>query len=137
MAQTADALWFGTDGKGLLRLTDGLETFTVSDGLPSDKVRALLVGKDGRLWIGTRDGVARFESSPNRRAFRAPGAAARSAVAAIVEDRHANLWVGTEGAGIARITGGRVSVYGEAQGLTGAIVSLPVRGSGGEPLDRY
>ena len=37
--------------------------FTPSDGLPSSCVQALLQSEDGNIWIGTRQGLARFNGS--------------------------------------------------------------------------
>ncbi len=37
--------------------------FSPSDGLPSNCVQALLQSEDGNLWIGTRQGLARFNGS--------------------------------------------------------------------------
>ena len=38
-----------------------LATFTADDGLPSDIVNALLQTRDGFLWVGTSNGIARFD----------------------------------------------------------------------------
>ncbi|MES1242477.1 MAG: ATP-binding protein, partial [Acidobacteriota bacterium] len=48
------ALWFGTNGAGVIRLKDGRFTaVTRAQGLSSDVVRAIWIAPDGRLWIGT------------------------------------------------------------------------------------
>ena len=36
-------------------------TWTQSDGLPQDSIRSLAQTTDGFLWIGTDDGLARFD----------------------------------------------------------------------------
>ena len=95
MAETQGALWFATDGKGLLRLTDGIETFASKDGLANDTVRALLVGRDGSLWIGTRNGVNRFHGGRITR-IAGPWDTKLQPVSSLAEDRHGNVWVGTD-----------------------------------------
>lgn len=64
------SLWAGTDA-GVVRYVNGKQqaTFTVSEGLPSNQVRTLLIDHDGNLWAGTDLGPAvlrgqRFEQAP-------------------------------------------------------------------------
>lgn len=100
--QTRDgAVWVGTWGGGLHRFADGrlLARYTIADGLPDDRVRALHEAADGALWVGTyrglaaiRDGrvVLREDGLGEVRAFaETRGGASRS--------RIPTLWVGTEG----------------------------------------
>lgn len=58
MAQSADTLWIGTAGAGLLRVdkaTRGIQRFTQANGLVSDNISALHLGA-GRLWVGCESG---------------------------------------------------------------------------------
>ena len=91
-------LWIGTHDGGLGRLApDGtLATFRHDpadpSSLPSDFVGALLLGADGRLWIGTdrglavTDGKGRFESA---------GGLGETEVLSLLEDPSGDLWIGT------------------------------------------
>ena len=120
MAESDEGLWIGTDGDGLLRLTDAIEVLTTRQGLSSDAVRALHLASDGSLWVGTRTGLdrlvgGRFVAVP------APQGA-WSAISALREDAQGNLWVGTRGGGLARLHGGTWSVLGEEQGLSSNVV---------------
>src|SRR5687767_10284004 len=38
-----------------------MRRWTAEDGLPKNTVLSLLQSRDGYLWIGTRDGLARFD----------------------------------------------------------------------------
>ena len=58
-------------------------------------------------------------------------------VRAIRRDRTGTLWVGTDGGGVARRTGGRFVVYRERDGLAGDNVRVHPRGPQGPPLDRH
>lgn len=56
--------WFGHTRKGIIVLNaDGSKalTLTTADGLPSDNVYALLTDLSGRVWIGTDQGLAKYE----------------------------------------------------------------------------
>ncbi len=62
LCQINDDVWIGTDA-GLSRFDLRNKTFTnytTSDGLPSNiiSIGCLLAASDGRLWIGTTDGIA-------------------------------------------------------------------------------
>ena len=37
------------------------ENWTVADGLPINTITALVQTRDGYLWLGTNDGVVRFD----------------------------------------------------------------------------
>ena len=64
LAVDADGVvWSGTWGGGLSRF-DGKKwtTYTVKDGLPGNHIFMLKIDeKDGKLWIGTNRGLARFK----------------------------------------------------------------------------
>ncbi|WP_165251334.1 ligand-binding sensor domain-containing protein [Paludisphaera soli] len=55
-------LWFGSDGQGAYRF-DGktLVRFTTKDGLSGDRVREFQEDGSGNLFIGTLDGVSKFD----------------------------------------------------------------------------
>ena len=57
------AVWFGTAGKGLGCLKDGvIRQFRKTDGLSSDYIECLHFAEDGALWIGTfGGGLNRFK----------------------------------------------------------------------------
>lgn len=116
-----------------------LRHYTSADGLPSDRVRALLRDSPGALWVATDEGLARFDG----RAFRTFGVVdglPHPETHALLESGDGDLWVGTAG-GLAvlalRGEGGTrftpvalvapaaheedVSVLALAEGLAGAI----------------
>ncbi|GAB5534295.1 MAG: hybrid sensor histidine kinase/response regulator transcription factor [Rubricoccaceae bacterium] len=63
-AEPDRVLWIGTDGGGLNRFDVEAETFehiTTADGLPNDVVYGVLSDDDGRLWLSTNRGLARYD----------------------------------------------------------------------------
>ena len=100
----AGVVWCGTWGGGLSRF-DGKEwkTWSTKEGLPGNHVFMLKQGKDGKLWIGTNKGLARFKD--NNEGFvvftKAQGLYADN-VFSMAEADDGSLWVGSFG-GVARI----------------------------------
>lgn len=89
-------------------------TYTVSvwetdDGLPQNSVISMVQTRDGYLWLGTLNGLVRFDgirftvfdptNTPNL-----PG----RRIVHLFEDSRENLWVGTESGGAAMVRQGRV-----------------------------
>ena len=111
LAQDANGdILVGTFHDGLLRIRDGrvIDAFTMARGLPSNEVRAVAAGRDGRLWIGTKQGVVVADGSRLRTYATAEGLPA-DFVQALFEDRRGAMWVGTA-SGIAVIHPHRVEV---------------------------
>jgi signal transduction histidine kinase/CheY-like chemotaxis protein/streptogramin lyase len=77
-----------------------------AQGLPSERVYALAQDTHGCLWVGTADGLARFDGS-RFEVFHHDPARADSLPGNVVQSLHADaagrLWVGLEGAGLAEV----------------------------------
>jgi len=89
-----------------------VDTWQAEDGLPQNSVTALAQTHDGYLWVGTQDGLARFDGvrfvvvhALNTSAIR------NSRVVQVFEDRRAALWVGTEDAGLVRLERGQFTAF--------------------------
>lgn len=81
-------------------------SFGPAQGLPSSQVSALALDQDGYLWVGTRDGLARFDGERFRLWQHAPddpGSLPGNAVQSLLVDAQNRLWVGTEGSGLAML----------------------------------
>jgi signal transduction histidine kinase/CheY-like chemotaxis protein len=114
LAQTPDgAIWFGTADGGLHRL-DGegqVTRFMPEPGdprsLPSASVTWLRTDREGRLWVGTYNGVARWTGRDFERVM--PELEPAPAVNALVLDHDGDMWIATvAGAFVHRAGSGRV-----------------------------
>jgi signal transduction histidine kinase/ligand-binding sensor domain-containing protein len=79
-----------------------LRTYRGADGLPPGQVRSLLQDRMGYLWVGTGDGLGRFDG----RRFVSYGlqdGLPHPSVTTMAEDRDGRIWIGTFGGGIARL----------------------------------
>ena len=94
IAQTPDGyLWLGAEF-GLLRF-DGVRAVPwqppTGEHLPSSSISSLLAARDGRLWIGTREGLASWKDG---KLTHYQGLAGQS-INALLEDHEGTIWVGT------------------------------------------
>jgi diguanylate cyclase (GGDEF)-like protein/PAS domain S-box-containing protein len=101
------SLWIGTRTKGLLRYRSGapLQNWRHDDAdpdsLPHNMVLSLREDSQGRLWIGTLDGLALLDPASGRLRRIATAAAAGSEphsgniVRTVYESRDGAIWVGT------------------------------------------
>ncbi|HEX8359751.1 MAG TPA: two-component regulator propeller domain-containing protein [Longimicrobium sp.] len=113
------ALWIGTYN-GLARLADGRFThFGPAQGLPDGYVLSLHQDRGGTLWVGTQAaGLYRLRGG---RFVPGPAQLAGQPVFRMTSDADGTLWAGTS-RGLARVRGGRVSVFTTRQGLHGNTV---------------
>jgi ligand-binding sensor domain-containing protein/two-component sensor histidine kinase len=130
LAARDGSVWFATDGSGLFRWKDGqwLENYDMSSGLPTNATRALLetVSPEGDsiLWVGTREGLARFEQGEWKvfnKASELPDDRVRSLIETVSDTGGRVLWVGTYG-GLSRLENGQWQTFNTSSGLPGNVV---------------
>ena len=103
----------------------------VEDGLPQNSIQTIRQTRDGYLWIGTEQGLARFDgtqftvfdskSAPQLRS---------SYIKTLLAGRDGSLWIGTR-PGLTQLKDGRFTTYGKGEGMSGDIVvSLAEDGDG-------
>ncbi len=82
-----------------------VERFGSEQGLPQSSVLAITQTRDGYLWVGTLDGLARFDGRRFTRFDRdnTPGLKSNS-IGKLFEDSQGNLWIGGEREGIALVS---------------------------------
>lgn len=89
------------------------------EGLFQPTIYSILQTRDGFLWLGTQDSLIRFDGMHFREFDEADQAGLRrTLVHALAQDDGGDLWVGSLGGGVARITAtGSVTRYTTKQGL--------------------
>jgi ligand-binding sensor domain-containing protein/signal transduction histidine kinase len=85
-------------------------------GLPENYVRALAQTRDGYLWVGSDDGVSRFDgvsffSLGLQEGFQS------GPVKVLFGDSRGALWIGSEGGGLSCWQGGKLTTYTVREGL--------------------
>lgn len=76
--------------------------FSVFDGLPSNRINAVAEDAQGYLWIGTRDGLARYDGV-GFRVWRVEDGLRDNFVWSLHVDAMDRLWVGTRSGGLAML----------------------------------
>lgn len=94
------------------------------DGLPQNTITAIAQTPDGYLWLGTREGLIRFDgvrftvfdsdTTPE---------ITQDQVVSLLADRQGRLWIGTWGGGLVRLEGGKFTRFSSEDGLPGDLVS--------------
>ena len=99
------------------------DTWYAKDGLPQNSVHAIEQTRDGYLWFGTEEGLARYDGVSFTVFDRGNTPAIRSNYTpCLTEGRDGSLWFGNLGGGLVRLKGGRFTRYGTEQGLTSTMV---------------
>jgi ligand-binding sensor domain-containing protein len=118
-----DNIWVGTETGGLQRLRWG-QVITVGreEGLSAEVVWTVREGRDGAMWFGTDGGLDRMLGGPPQPAYEKQMRGA--GVAALLEDRAGDLWVGTTGGGVLRFGPRGLVQYGKGDGLDQTMVRV-------------
>jgi ligand-binding sensor domain-containing protein/signal transduction histidine kinase len=118
-----------------------VRSWQTDEGLPQNSVHAIAQTPDGYLWVGTHEGLARFDGvrftlldEPAAPYLR------QSWITALCAGRDGSLWIASESNGVARLQAGALTQFKEADGLPGSQIqcllesedgSLWIGGDGG------
>jgi ligand-binding sensor domain-containing protein/signal transduction histidine kinase len=93
------------------------------DGLPQNRVQALAQTKDGYLWAGTSEGLARFDGLRFVVYDQSNTAAITdNSILSLEAAPDGSLWIGTEGGGLLHYAGGAFQSFGQKDGLTNGFI---------------
>ncbi|MBX7223582.1 MAG: response regulator [Blastocatellia bacterium] len=98
--------------------------FRKEQGLPANGILALAQTPDGYLWIGTFQGLARYDGL-SFRIYKPETEPAFTNPAAwkLLVSQDGSLWVGTNGGGLLRYRNNQWTGFGQAQGLRSEVVT--------------
>ena len=89
-----------------------VDAWSTEEGLPQSSVISVIQTRDGYLWLGTLNGLVRFDG--NRFTIfdenNTPGLSSERIVC-LFEDSHTNFWVGVDTAGVALVKNGNVKYF--------------------------
>jgi PAS domain S-box-containing protein len=124
----AGDLWVGTS-RGLYHYGPDLQRKEVL--FPKSQTNALLVDRQGSLWIGTNDlGLGRYQDGEFVFLQRNDGLGSDS-VKALFEDTEGSLWIATLG-GLSQLTDLKFPIFSNKEGLvSGSATSVAVSPQGG------
>lgn len=125
---TDGAIWAGFVGGGLHAIdpkTLQITRWGGDQGLPDDRIQALMVDRDGQIWAGTWSGLAvrragqsRFELAPGELALKG------RSINALYQDRRGHVWVGTQRGELLRQRGAVVEWLDQGDSGGGTVNAL-------------
>jgi PAS domain S-box-containing protein len=99
------------------------DIWTTENGLPQNSVLALAQTPDGYLWLGTEEGLVRFDgmrfvtfNKGNTPGFQS------NEVDALLVDHRGDLWIGTHGGGLTSLVRGVFKTFSKKDGLSNDFV---------------
>jgi signal transduction histidine kinase/ligand-binding sensor domain-containing protein len=126
------ALWIGTDRSGLQRFDPTTHQFTVYKhttndpmSLSNNRVNSVLFDLSGTIWVGTQDGLDKFDRSTGRfKTYYEHDGLSGNVVSCILEDEKRNLWISTNN-GLSKFNPSTETFerYSTTDGLPGADLS--------------
>ena len=128
LARLAGLLFFSAGACALAAATNSVMPYRIrawqtDDGLPQNSVYAITQTRDGYLWVGTREGLARFDGVRFvALGENAPAELSRGWITALCTSRDGSLWIGCEGYGLARYQDGKFTRLSEADGLLSNLI---------------
>ena len=96
--------------------------WTQESGLPQDTIRAIAQTKDGYLWLGTDEGLARFDGYEFAVFNKTNGDLPDNSITALAAANDGGLWIGTSN-GLTEYREGRFRTLTVKQGLPDAAIT--------------
>lgn len=86
-----------------------LQSYSVENGLPSPNVNCIYQDHNAYLWIGTSNGIAKYNGSSFELIDQRNGLAEQN-ITAIYEDQYNNIWIGHLNGALSKISNSEISV---------------------------
>jgi ligand-binding sensor domain-containing protein/signal transduction histidine kinase len=94
-----------------------LQRLAAGRNLPGGRIQALMADREGGLWIGMNDGLARLANG-KLQTMSLTDPLATLSILSLMEDREGNVWVGTETGGLHILRDQRFKTIDTREGLT-------------------
>lgn len=108
---TEGNLWVGRSNDGVYCFSDpNFSTFAKEEGLVHDMARAILEDSEGRIIIGTDNGISVFDDN-RLQTLSIPGLNPKVIVGALVADPQNGFWVGDEEGGLTHVVNSKAIRY--------------------------
>lgn len=98
------------------------ETYTKGDGLSGDEVRAIVVDRRDNVWLGTNEGLSKFDGKVWTNFSKSDGLV-NDEVTALCIDQKGSLWIGTR-KGLSILKGRSFTNYTASNGLVSNCVKV-------------
>jgi len=124
LGMASRSAWGLDPTKALTQYAHG--SWHVADGLPQDNVMSIAQTPDGYLWLGTEEGLVRFDGLRFTIFDKSNTPEMKSTdIYALLVDGMGNLWIGTGGGGLLRMMGGKFVAFTTQNGLSNnSVLSL-------------
>jgi diguanylate cyclase (GGDEF)-like protein len=130
-AASDGSIWAGTLSNGIAQVRDGHINIP-QQNWPSRNIQALLMDRDGALWIAfDHHGIGRFDRDKLDLYDATRGLPSDLTTRALFEDREGSFWVGLVDAGVVQLRDGKFSIFGKAEGLSNNYIGEVVQGQDG------
>jgi diguanylate cyclase (GGDEF)-like protein len=129
LLESQGRLWAGTSSGLFHREGDRWLRYEGGEPLSVTPVETMFEDRDGNLWIGMVENLARLRNGRVRELVTDDPSA--TAVRAVFEDREGNLWFGGQWEGITRMWNGWTRRYGKREGLADPVLWSVARGTDG------
>ena len=121
-----DNLWISTYNKeiGVVCYSKDktIHNYTIKDGLPSAEIRNTYEAADGRILVGTSDGLAVISDNAVERVYSQRNGLTDPVLIAVGDGFDGEYYLGTDGGGIYVIKDKKVSKIGMEDGLTSMVI---------------
>ena len=112
-------VWIGTRDEGLYQFQTNQFVPAPGAEILGPQISALFESRDGRLWVGSQNGLGNFDGQ-QWKLFTTRDGLSGDAVSAIAQDAAGNFWIGTESQGLDYFADGKFSPAPKsADGLPG------------------
>ena len=92
------------------------KNYSTADGLASNAVRSLFLDKNHELWVGTENGISKFENG-HFSSLVLPKIITNNSCWDIAQDAQGNMWFATYGGGVFKYDGEKYSLFDNRKGL--------------------